>query len=156
IEGWFNNSMERVSTWYKKRTRWAMLVYGLIVAIGLNVSAVNVTAELYENEIVRETVVELAEVDTITASEQVQSCTDRECVEAKIGDLVDTGLPVLWRDCDHDKGYTACGFEDGWAVVGTVSGWLITAAALSLGASFWFTILKRAFRLRSGLTGTTG
>ncbi|MCP3989404.1 MAG: hypothetical protein GY724_10040 [Actinomycetia bacterium] len=156
IEGWFNNSMERVSTWYKKRTRWAMLVYGLIVAIGLNVSAVNVTAELYENEIVREAVVELAAHDAALANDQVQSCTDRECVEVRIGDLVDTGLPVLWRDCDHDKGYTACGFEDGWAVVGTVSGWLITAAALSLGASFWFTILKRAFRLRSGLTGTTG
>lgn len=153
IEGWFDTAMERVSTWYKKRTRWAMLLYGLIVAVGLNVSAVNVTAELYENDVVRQTVVELAEIQATRTSESVQSCTDRECVEGEIGDLVDTGLPVLWRDCDHDEGYRACGFEDEWAVVGTISGWMITAAALSLGASFWFAILKRAFRLRSGTSG---
>jgi hypothetical protein len=156
IESWFNSAMERVSTWYKKRTRWAMLLYGVIVAIGLNVSAVNVTAELYENDIVRETVVELAAAQAAQTSEQVQTCTDRKCVEGEIEDLVDTGLPVLWRDCDHGEGYTACGFEDGWAVVGTISGWLITAAVLSMGRSFWFALLKRAFRVKSEVTRTSG
>lgn len=156
IADWFDDAMVRVSTWYKKRTRWAMLGYGAIVAVGLNVSAVNVTTELYENEIVRDTVVDLAAAQATEADEAVDQCTDRDCVESEIAQLVDTGLPVLWRDCDHDEGYTACGFEDGWAVVGTVAGWLITAAALSMGAAFWFALLKRAFRVRSDLTGTTG
>ncbi len=156
VGDWFDDAMLRVSTWYKKRTRWAMLGYGAVVAVAFNVSAVNVTNELYRNDIVRDTVVELAETHAAQTEEDVADCNDRECVEDEIGRLVDTGLPLLWRDCDRDDGYTACGFEDGWAVVGTVSGWMITAAALSMGASFWFALLKRAFRLRSGLTGTTG
>ena len=49
-----------------------------------------------------------------------------------------------------------CGFEDAGAIAGTISGWLITAAALSVGAAFWFALLERAFRLRSGVAGATG
>jgi hypothetical protein len=156
IGDWFESAMGRVSTWYKKRTRWAMLGYGALVAVGLNVSAINVTTELYSNDVVRATVVDLAAAEVADTGRQVAECTDRDCVKEEIGGLVDTGLPLLWRDCDHDAGYRACGFEDGWAVVGTVAGWLITAAALSLGAAFWFALLKRAFRLRSEVASTTG
>ena len=146
VEVWFDSAMGRVTAWYKNRTRWAMLLYGLIVAVGLNVSAIHVTAELYENDVVRDSVVQLAESQ---AAAEAFDCEDRECVEGEIEKLVDTGLPVLWRDCDFDEGYTACGFETGTAAIGTIAGWLITAAALSLGASFWFTLLQRVFRLRS-------
>ena len=155
IEDWFENAMTRVSTWYKKRTRWAMLGYGAIVAIGLNVSAVHVTTELYENDVVRETVVDLAAAGT--TSDGIADCDDRACVEHEVGKLVDTGLPLWWRDCPTTAGTTAtCGFEDGRAVLGTIAGWLITAAALSLGASFWFALLKRAFRVRSQVVRTAG
>lgn len=156
IGDWFDDAMMRVSTWYKKRTRWAMLGYGVIVAVALNVSAINVTNELYRNDIVRETVVDLARTQAAESEQQVGNCVDRECVNDEIDRLIDTGLPLLWRDCDPRDGYTACGFQDGWAILGTIGGWMITAAALSMGASFWFALLKRAFRLRSGLTRTTG
>ena len=155
IEGWFDDGMERVSTWYKRRTRVAMAGYGLLVAVLFNVSAVNVTVDLYENEVVRETVVQLAA--TQIAQENIQDCTDPTCVEDAVGKVVDTGLPVLWRTCaiSNDRN-VLCGFEDGRAVAATVIGWLITAAALSVGAAFWFALLKRAFRLRSDLGRTTG
>ena len=149
IESWFNDGMERVSTWYKKRTRVAMAAYGLVVAVAFNVSAINVTAELYENDVVRETVVELAA--TQAAREDIDGCTNRACVEDEIGKIVDTGLPVLWRTCVGDDHDALCGFEDGRAIAGTIIGWLITAAALSVGAAFWFALLKRAFRLRTDM-----
>jgi hypothetical protein len=155
IEGWFDNGMGRVSTWYKKRTRVVMFAYGLCVAILFNVSAVNVTTELYTNDVVRATVVELAA--TQGAQENIQDCSNRKCIEAEVGKLVATGLPVLWRTCsDQDNEDVLCGFEDAGAIAATISGWLITAAALSVGAAFWFALLKRAFRLRSHVTGTTG
>jgi hypothetical protein len=154
IEGWFNDGMARVSTWYKKRTRVAMVGYGLLVAVLFNVSAVNVTADLYENDVVRETVVQLAA--TQIAQPDIEDCTDPTCVEDAVGRVVETGLPVLWRTCaDRSGGEVLCGFEDGRAVAGTVIGWLITAAALSAGAAFWFALLQRAFRLRSDIARTT-
>ena len=66
-----------------------------------------------------------------------------------IGALVDTRLPVLWRRCEAAGGATAwCGFESGDRWVATIVGWLATAVALSVGASFWFALLKKAFRVR--------
>lgn len=143
--------MMRVSIWYEKRTRVAMFGYGLFVAVLFNVSAVHVTAELYENDVVRQTVVDLAASEI--ARDGIQNCADRSCVEDEIAKVVDTGLPVLWRTCADRGGDVLCGFEDGWAVTGTIIGWLITAAALSVGAAFWFALLQRAFRLRSDLSG---
>jgi hypothetical protein len=147
LEGWFNNGMARVSAWYRQRTRLAMFGYGLIVAVAFNVSAVHVTSELYQNDVVRQTVVELAASQA--AQEAIESCTNRACVEEAVGNVVDTGLPVLWRTCQEADGDVLCGFEDGRAIIGTVAGWLITAAALSVGAAFWFALLKRAFKVRS-------
>jgi hypothetical protein len=132
-----------------------MVGYGLLVAVVFNVSAVNVTADLYENDVVRETVVQLAA--TQVAQEDIQDCTTPACVEDVVGQVVDTGLPVLWRTCaDQNNNKVLCGFEDGRAIAGTIIGWLITAAALSVGAAFWFALLQRAFRLRSQIGRTTG
>jgi hypothetical protein len=151
IESWFDSSMERVSDWYKKRARKAMFAYGLLVAGLFNVSAVVVTADLYENEILRDTVVSLAEsqVSASDANDGAAPCADRACVEAQVKALVDTQLPVLWRTCPLEGGEErTCGFESGGRVLASVAGWIITAAALSMGASFWFSILRKAFKLR--------
>jgi len=153
IEGWFDSSMERVSDWYKKRSRKAMFAYGLLVAGLFNVSAVIITADLYEDEILRDTVVSLAERNVTAAEgadgEGAAQCTTRDCIEEQVTALVETQLPVLWRVCPvaGDEG-RRCGFESGDRIAATLIGWLVTAAALSMGASFWFSILKKAFKLR--------
>jgi hypothetical protein len=36
IETWFNDSMERVSGWYKRRTQLLLLFWGAFVTIGTN------------------------------------------------------------------------------------------------------------------------
>jgi hypothetical protein len=155
LESWFDASMERVTDWYKKRTRWAMLVYGLLVAVVFNVSAVVVTLDLYENEVVRDTVIGLAAQRIATAGEigaDVTACTDRDCFRNEVQQIADTELPVFWRRCPPGSG-TVCGFENNGRIAATIIGWLVTAAALSMGASFWFAVLKRAFRIRSQVTG---
>jgi hypothetical protein len=82
--------------------------------------------------------------------EDVAACTDRECVEKEVGAVVDTGLPIWWRDCPvaDSTATKTCGFEDGGQVITSLAGWAITAAALAMGASFWFATLKRAVGLR--------
>ena len=154
VESWFDTSMERVSTWYKKRTRYAMFGYGLVVAILFNVSAVVVTVDLYENEVIRDTVVGLAQQRVALAEagqepvDPITGCADRDCFRDEVRAIADTGLPVFWRRCPAGSG-AVCGFEDNGRIAATIVGWFVTAAALSMGASFWFAILKRAFRLRS-------
>jgi hypothetical protein len=153
VESWFDTGMERVSTWYKKRTRWAMLGYGLLVAVLFNVSAVVITADLYENDVVRDTVIGLAQQRVALTEETRQqidetlACTDRDCFRDEVRAIADTGLPLFWRRCPAGKG-PVCGFESGGRIAATIVGWLITAAALSMGASFWFAVLKKAFEIR--------
>lgn len=43
IENWYNDYMDRVSGWYKGKIRTSAFVFGLIVAVGLNVNAFHVT-----------------------------------------------------------------------------------------------------------------
>ncbi len=158
VETWFDSSMERVSSWYRSRTRIVMVLYGLAVAVFFNVSAIGVTTELYRNDVVRDTVVSLAETNA-TGLGGIEDCTTRTCVEAEVSSVLDTGLPIWWRTCPGigtDSGDHWCGFEDFGSSLATVAGWLITAAALSIGASFWFGLLKRAVRIRSQPGGSSG
>jgi hypothetical protein len=151
IEGWFDSGMERVSDWYKKRSRKAMFAYGLLVAGLFNVSAVVITADLYQDEIIRETVVGLAEQNLAEASADATGaeCADRACIEANINDLIETRVPVLWRQCPIGNEETRlCGFESPARTAASLIGWIVTAAALSMGAAFWFSLLKKAFEVR--------
>jgi hypothetical protein len=68
--------------------------------------------------------------------------------------IADTGLPLFGRRCPPGTG-SLCGFEDGGRIAATIIGWLVTAAALSMGASFWFALLKKAFQVRSRLPGSS-
>lgn len=149
VESWFEHGMARVSAWYVQRTRVAMVGYGLLIAVAFNVSAIHLTTELYENDVVRDTVVQLA--STEVQRDDIGACTDVSCVEDRVGEIVDTEIPVFWRRCQSGAGSDVCGFENWRAIVVTIAGWLITAAALSVGAAFWFALLKRAFQVRSAL-----
>jgi hypothetical protein len=42
VEGWYEGTMDRVSGWYKRRTRWLLFVIGLAVAVLANVDTIEV------------------------------------------------------------------------------------------------------------------
>ena len=157
IEGWFDTRMAQVSDWYKKRTRWALAFYGIVIAVVFNVSAIGVTAELIEDEVIRDSLVVLAQQNPEFPS-QTDACADKECVEKRVGALVETGLPIWWRKCPSlDSTDTAtsneepapwCGFENRRAAAVSLAGWAVTAGALAMGASFWFATLRRALGFR--------
>ena len=57
---------------------------------------------------------------------------------------LDPTTPLIW--CDHDRGRWSKVLLGLWPML---LGWLITAAAMSLGAPFWFDLLKRFVSIRS-------
>ena len=159
LETWYDGRMDALSVWYGKRTRMVAFGLGLVVAIGFNVDAVHAPQELWRNDHVREVVVAAA-ADTpgsIGACLGGDGLSDdsADCVESAVEQLVETGLPLGWdvgSDCDgtcdslFEKATYAIG-TGGEGARGTVRkllGWLLAAAALSVGAPFWFDILKRA------------
>jgi hypothetical protein len=84
------------------------------------------------------------------------AATEFDSLRAEINTL---GLPIGWRTCQDKSDLQMqplwCGDPNWWSwdtVLGLSSmllGWLVTAAAMSLGAPFWFDILKRFVSIRA-------
>jgi hypothetical protein len=110
IEGWYNDAMDRVSGWYKRRTHLILVVLGLLAAAFLNVDTINVTHALWYNDTLRSSVVSAAETYIKTtpapaaAPGQAAAPSDADeqakVARKKINDVRDEinqlGLPIGW------------------------------------------------------------
>lgn len=173
VEGWFDRLMESMTTWYRRRARWVAFALGIGIAIAFNVNAIDTAHELWENGSVREATSNFAEaVLPDDLGQRVEQCENESnpanCVEDEIAKLVDIGLPIGWAcsdsreggECDNPFEFAANiwnqTFDGDWGNVALrLGGWLLTAAALALGAPFWYDALRRVAGLRRGST-TTG
>ena len=61
IEEWFNNSMDRLSGWYKRRSQVLAFMIGISIAILLNVDSIQLAIQLWRDPIVREALVAQAD-----------------------------------------------------------------------------------------------
>jgi hypothetical protein len=57
IESWYNSSMDRVSSWYKRRAQVTILILGLFVAITVNVDTITIAKRLSTDKALRESLV---------------------------------------------------------------------------------------------------
>lgn len=61
LESWFNDHMDRVSGWYKNKTRTQSMIFGFAVAIGLNVDSLHLVKVLSLDPNTRNNLVSIAE-----------------------------------------------------------------------------------------------
>ena len=57
IENWYNSSMDRVSSWYKRRAQLTIFFVGIFVAIAVNVDTITVAKRLSTDDGLRESLV---------------------------------------------------------------------------------------------------
>ncbi len=167
VEAWFDNGMDRVSGWYKRRTQYWLLAIGLVTAVALNVDSIRIVDALASNDTLRKAVVATAEANAKQPSTPPDFDAARRQVEA-------LALPIGWTTylddadtarCDAKKDPVGCRasrpwvFQSGglslwwtafWAGLGNgLMGWLLTALAVSFGAPFWFDVLNKIMVIRS-------
>ena len=85
-EEWFDDSMERVSGWYRRKVQIALLVIGTVVVLVLNVDTVQIARHLWSDEAVRNAVVASANAD---AADQRPQPEDIAEIAKTINDLED-------------------------------------------------------------------
>jgi hypothetical protein len=154
LETWYDNSMERVSGWFKSQTQRTLLIIGLVVAIFFNVDTLAVTNNLLENPGLRSAIAAQAGTISQNASSQIQvpaatpgtstTATNIQTLEGVQTQLKGLDLPIGWPDPlmpDLTKATIA------WWLMKLV-GLLITAFAVSQGAPFWFDMLNKVTNLR--------
>jgi hypothetical protein len=152
VEKWFDESMQRVGGWYKRKAQVVTIVVATVLAVGLNASALRIGEQLAAEPNVRAALVAKAEAaakepppkkPTPAAGESQVSAELKQAgedMEKAVDKLVDLELPIFWVD----ENVPDTGEEIALAVIG----WLLTIVAISLGAPFWFDALGKLSNLR--------
>ena len=139
VAGWFDEGMNRVSGWYRRQTQLIIFVIGAVVAVSANASTVHVVQDLWRDDALRYAIAQEAVAvgsDTVSAD------------SAQVADAILQSFPLGW------EGEDPFGLHEGvqdWGAgiwIAHVLGWFFTAAAVSLGAPFWFDLLSRVAKLR--------
>lgn len=146
VEGWYDDTMDRVSGWYKRRSQVVLVAIGILVAGFANTDTVEVTTRLWKEDAVRAAIV-------AQASEAVEA-GDEEDLETRLeehGSLVDgvrqLDLPIGWNEANgQPEDLDVVGGDD--STIAWLAGVLLTGLALSFGAPFWFDALSKLARMR--------
>src|SRR3954469_2633483 len=144
IEDWFDNSMARVSGWYKRQSQIILCVLAVAVTVGLNVDSLIIGQTLWKNDAVRSAVVNAANKQGGPGTTAPGGTTSLDTAAQNVSDVKKLGVPMGWSEVARDPRHLAAKDWPGKAV-----GWLLSFIALSLGAPFWFDTLSRLSRLRA-------
>jgi len=136
-EQWFDDAMERVSGWYKRRTQLFLLLISTLIVFVLNADSLTSARVLWRDDAVRAAVVKNAEA----AAGETPNDVALDTAVKKLD------LPLGW-DLTAGDGPTQIP-DDTLAVLAKLFGLALTVGALTLGASFWFDLLSKVMRLRS-------
>jgi hypothetical protein len=136
LEHAFDEVMDRASGWYKRYVQWWLLALAVVVAVGLNVNTFTVAERLWKDDALRAAVVQQAQQSAGESGRSPAAATPKDVAD-EIDKIDQLKLPIGW-----DEANTGGNF---W---GRLAGWLVTAAAITLGAPFWFDVLGKLSRLR--------
>lgn len=152
VEGWFNDVMDRASGNYKRSSQRWLLCIGLVIAVLFNADALKIYHNLSMNSTLREVMTEAAG-DYVANNPAPQApnldSPDIDSARYQMGKLINENIAALesplglgWSSVDVRE------MDFMWWLY-RIIGWLTTALSISLGATFWFDILKKLVNVRA-------
>jgi hypothetical protein len=164
---YFNESMERVSGWYQRYSRWWLIAIGFAIAVFGNVDTLQIMRTLSTDDSLRQQVVEEATRQSTQATDMgapVSFDEQRKQLDDQLRLLDSLGLPVGWnvaqmcttlqwpcpppQDGDDVEAGIFLLHAPFWS---KVFGLLLTTFALSFGAPFWFDVMNQLASLRTSV-----
>ncbi len=172
---WYDNTMERVSGLYKRKTKLTVLMFAVAVTLFTNADTIRIVRAISSNKVLRETLVAQAD----GAAGNASSDSLRASFSQSIADMQALGIPMGYAMPDSVRQLlpVAAWFGETRARVGKragdtttravpsrttlylavylpqlrsgLVGLLLTALAISLGAPFWFDILNKIVNVRA-------
>ena len=135
-EKWYDDAMDRVTGWYKRHIQAVLWIIAILVVLFLNVDTLQIASTLWKDPTKRAALVARAD----TAVKQGPGSVDVSKTVSSIE------LPLGWKlkfgkDPQEIPNHTL-------GVFAKLIGLLLTAAALSLGAPFWFDLLSKFMSVR--------
>jgi hypothetical protein len=168
IETWFNNTMVQATNVYKQNAAKIAFVIGFILAVAFNVDTINIAQKLWQDPTIRAVLV---------AQAQNQSTADLSPSEA-MAQAKELNFPVGWTTAPAVN--PTCGWigtenyqlviryggecrlltslpplNNYLGLLYKLLGFLLSGAAASQGAPFWFDLLKKLVSIRTTTQTTT-
>lgn len=145
VEQWYDDAMDRVSGWYKRKTQLFILGWALAVTLSVNADTILIANTLAHDATLRASLVAMAEVTAKEALPQnAEQAMDR--IKQMSNETEKLGLPIGWSLERNDP--TSLPSSIGaWGL--KIIGLALTAVAVSLGAPFWFDVLNKLVNIRS-------
>lgn len=154
LQSWFDDVMWQASGWYKRHMQMVTLFVGLGIAVVLNADAIQMYQHLTTNVAARNELSSLATAFVQSHSELPQQLNPAdslslEQIRAGVKQVVES------EEFSNMSNILGLGWQAGDLAVGgqtwlvRIFGWLLTALAISLGAPFWFDVLKKIINIRS-------
>jgi len=152
VEGWFNDAMDRVTGWYKRRTQIWTIGIALALTVVANADSIQISRRLWADPVLRSAVVEGAKAraqkppptisveyeDDADPTDPVIIRTDGEGNEVSEQERQMLGQLLGWKGIQ----------TNGWSWPERLLGWLLTLLAISMGAPFWFDLLNKFINVR--------
>ena len=173
IETWFNETMERLSGWYKRKAQVTTFGIALIIAMLFNIDSIQVSNYLWREPTLRQAVVAHL-YDYVPPISETEAPSLMGTIEFFQQELMSLNFPVGWSFIESSPQQN-CHFvpspqdtfgmmwrnkcirptdaketTNGWIwAITKFSGILISGFAASQGSSFWFDVLIKIVNVRT-------
>jgi hypothetical protein len=148
LEHWYDDAMDRVSGWYRRRVQKCILAYGAVLAIAFNVDTINIAQTLWRSPV---------EQSAAAAAAATAAGKNIGAVDTSITGLKGLNVPLgwTWAHTAPVHGHSRVS-TDPRRLPSTIGQWVLkifglalTTLALNFGAPFWFDALGKIARLRN-------
>jgi hypothetical protein len=154
IEYWFEEIMQRATDWYRRNTRWWLFWIGIVMAGLFNADVIQIYRSLSVNAVARERLVDIAETfvaqrDSVATMQLTGKKTPQEAnaayqeVKQMYEQVVQSPLGLGWNEQNTNRQHW------NWWLY-KLAGLFLTGLAVTLGAQFWFDLLKQLLQLKNG------
>ena len=146
VEQWFDRGMDRAAGVYKRNAKGVGFLIGLLIAIALNADIFHITSSLFQDKVLRETIV--------IRANQIETSGDLSGDFSTINQAIEEiNLPLGWSESNRQKQYAQGKewqiFDFKLGIVKPILGWIISGIAIAMGAPFWFDLLSKIVNVRN-------
>jgi hypothetical protein len=146
LEHWYDDTMDRVSGWYKRYVQRIIVIASIVLVAALNLDTINIAQVLWRVPTERAVVASAAAAQA-TAGNQGDRSADQQ-----VRDISALDLPLGWTPA-HKGAVASTDPRHAPLNVGSwllkLLGLLLSVMAVSLGAPFWFDALSKLGQLRA-------
>lgn len=147
VESWFDRAMDRASGVYKRNAKAVGLIIGFAIAVGMNADSLHMLDRLSTDPTIRQAITRSAEQFAGSSPDALPS--ELEAMQTAVDEALHSiPIPLGYQAAVTERQEAA---QATWQfpIARRLLGWAITAIAISMGANFWFDLLKKLVNVKA-------